>query len=1365
MKNAKQKSIADRISAALNARDWSLLTQLCRQTLRKDGADLVAHRLLGFSLNEQRDTDGALTAYRQAVARWPNDAELLINYANVLLKHARNSEALPLLEKVCELRPQHAMGWIKLAQCCYESQANEKGFQAAEMAAALAKTEEEQRSALTQKAIHRRELGQVHQAVLDSEAAIALCPYDNANHTNRLLFMLADPQVDAAQVAAAAFEFAAVFEAPLKPQWPTFEAQAKGDPWKRLKVGFLSPDFRMHSVMYFVEGLLAQLDRRQFEIFAFYLFPKDDYITTRVQRHADHFIRLSGMSAQAQAEAIRSHEIDILIDLAGHTGHNGLLALAHKAAPVQVSWLGYPATTGLSATDYKFTDEVTDPADADSQYSERLYRMPTLFVCYRPMSRNPLWRYQPSYLVRPTPALSNGYITFGSCNNLGKLTDEVLTLWGRLLHSIPNARLLIEGKNLEKPDFVRGYQQRCARLGIDTERLDLVPLDIANQYLTYHRIDIALDPFPLTGGTTTFDVLWMGVPIVSMIGQSFKSRMGVGMLSYLGRTEWLANDTAQYLHIAQGLATDVERLNTLRLGLRAELEQSVLMREDLFNQHFADGLRSMWVQWLIQRSHPGDALAQSHTIQKWLENAPTEWSTPATPGVGLEPGQRVSLQEAHQRLQKLVDVAKAQVPSATTANGMIENKQWAAVTELAETVLSAVPHDPMALACLAEVEQAHGHTEFAMTYLRYATQSMAAPLSEADAPERATPAAQQTNDLDSAQSGSTDAEACFSLGNALREDGQMQQAINCYRETLRINPAHVGGAVNLGLALWDTGEFAAATEFLAIGAQLIPPGARRATKLQCQVLSLAFEADNSQPFWGGVRSYLLKQCTTEEQIEFLSLCRFRMRSPEIHKMNIFNKLVVPLLKAALVQGNFTHAMKLHDLSLVTIARSPSTQERWAWYFDRVNPLFVQAGENYRKRLPKLPYQVHQTRRPVVAFIVDFSVSIGSGLDLLLMILEQMSPTRASQSYIAPVVYTLVQAPTTLISKCNAWGITVIDFCAPRSQHHAKDDLTDKLLAIRQQSQLDGVSVAALFSTYEGIVCLATSIGIAPRHIFLSMGFTSIAAPRLDAYFAFVSLSKGVKMIDNRPWRTLPIPFLNSFAADDSPEGHAQIAEITATRARLHANHSTILGTLARTEKLSEEFFDAVAVILRKNPTAAFLWFGKEPGPVTSWVDARDIADRCFFAGWVDTKIYSRVLDVHLDCFGLPTGLTMMESFSAGSAYVLRRGVESANLGMTSILCSISDETIDPNLSHEARRIFQDPETGNNLMMLADTTEQYIGYATRLIQDVGFRHKVGAAAKRFMHTYFHESNHMGKIFGEHIADIVANADNPILADTD
>ena len=723
---SKAESTLDaRQQKALEAEDWTLLAKLCKQHLRKDVHDLQATRLLGYALDCLGKADESVEVYRRAALMWPNDAELLINYGNVLLNRARNHDALPILEKVCALRPEKAICWIKLSQCCYLISQHEKGFAAAEKAAALATDLADRSAALTAKAIHRRELGQVQLAVEDSVTAIALTPMEASNHTNQLLFMLADPATNEADIAQAARAYAAVFEPELKPFWPQF-TKHRGEPWRKLRIGFLSPDFRVHSVMYFVEGLLAQLDRRQFEVYAFYLFPRDDQVTARVQYHADHFVRIAGLSPEQQANTIRTHEIDILIDLAGHTGHNALMAMAHKAAPVQVSWLGFPATTGLSAVDYKFTDDVTDPAQAQQHYSERLYRLPTFFACYRPMSRHPLWRYQPRYQVRGTPALENGFVTFGSCNNLGKLTDEVLALWGQILDAVPGSRLLIEGKNLGQPDFANVYRQRCHSLGVDTERLDLVGLDGDNQYLTYHRIDIALDPFPLNGGTTSFDVLWMGVPIVSMEGDSFKSRMGTGILSYLGRTEWLADSPAAYLRISRDLAADVHALNTLRSGLRDEIENSALMREDIFNHHFGEGLRVMWLQWLAAAQHPNNPESQMHAIQDWLPQLPQEWTQPPTPGVGIRPGQRITLSDAHQRLQLLVDKAKNsaahELPAGLASH--ITGRPWIAVTELAELVLNAVPQDAVALSCLAEVEHAHGHTEFAVTYLHYATKSL-----------------------------------------------------------------------------------------------------------------------------------------------------------------------------------------------------------------------------------------------------------------------------------------------------------------------------------------------------------------------------------------------------------------------------------------------------------------------------------------------------------------------------------------------------------------------------------------------------------------------------------------------------------------
>lgn len=717
-----------RLQSAMASADWTLLVRLCRQALRKNSRHLTAHRLLGFALHRKHDTEGALAAFRQGAALLPLDAELLINYANVLLELARHQQALALLEKVVQLRPEHSVCWSKLAQSCYALGLHQKGFDASQRALESATDNTQRVAALTQSAIHRRELGEVRQAVMDCEEAIRLSPFDPAGHTNRMLFMLADPSYGATDMLEGAKTYAKTFEDPVRATWPDF-AQLVRDPWRKLRVGFISPDFRHHAVMYFIEGLFTQLDRSQFEVFAFYLYPSEDTATDRIRCHADHFIRLNGKTAREQAVAIQTEGIDVLIDLAGHTGHNGLLAMVHKPAPVQVSTIGYPGTTGLNAMDWWISDDVTDPPGADQFYVERLYRLPTRWTCYRPMSRNPLWRYQPAYQVTPTPALANGYITFGSCNNLGKLTDEVLTLWGSILEAVPNARLLIEGKNLGNTDTAASYRERCARLGIDTERLILVALDGNNQYLTYHRIDIALDPFPLVGGTTSNDLLWMGVPLVTMDGDSLRSRMGVGSLAYLGRHEWIARDQDEYLRIAASLASDVAALNQTRMGLREETESSVLMREDVFVAEFGHALRNMWLYWLAESAHPDWTGEQVDAqVSEWFGNRPADAKPLPEFHVGVAPGERIPLRLAYERLQTLLDKAKQGLqPTAGIPSNVLSNPNWQATTALAERILCAKPHDPVALTVLAEIENAHGHLEFGRVYLEQAIRSLSDP--------------------------------------------------------------------------------------------------------------------------------------------------------------------------------------------------------------------------------------------------------------------------------------------------------------------------------------------------------------------------------------------------------------------------------------------------------------------------------------------------------------------------------------------------------------------------------------------------------------------------------------------------------------
>lgn len=718
---------AVKISQAFLKQDWGLVVRLCRQTLRKNGMHLRAHQMLGFALAQQHHAEEAIDAYRRAAAMHPEDAELLINYAQTLMQEGKPAEAHPVLEKVCKLRPDKAISWIKLSQCCYWLQRHREGLEAAHKAWPLADGLDEKVGALNQRAIHRREVGEVHEAVEDCRAAIALYPQDIAHHTNLLLFMLADPEASVDDLAQAARDFGTVFEPPLKALWPDHAARREGGPWRKLRIGFLSPDFHHHAVMYFAEALLAGLDRRQFEVWAFYLgTAKDDAANERVRCHADHFVSLHRRSAEEQARIIQESGIDVLIDLAGHTGNNGLLTMARKPAPVQASTIGYPGTTGLTAMDWWFSDGVTDPPGADVYYTERLYRLPTRWLIYRPHSRNPLWRYQPAYQVRPTPALHNGFVTFGCCNNLGKLTDTVLTLWGRILQALPTARLLIEGKGFEKLDFAREYRARCERLGIDISRLELLPLDNKNQYLTYHRIDVALDPFPLVGGTTSSDLTWMGVPLITMQGNSLGSRMGVGILAHLGHHDWIARSPDEYIAIAVRLAGDVESLNRTRLGLREEMESSVLMREDVYMREFGNALRFMWMLWLAESSHPDWTPEQVFAqIGDWVAHPPTLPEQEFL--VGVAPGERIPLSRAYERLQGMITRARTDVDEgdASAPTNRLASKRWFEATVLAERILCAKPHDPVALTALAEIENAHGNEEFGRVYLKEALKAMA----------------------------------------------------------------------------------------------------------------------------------------------------------------------------------------------------------------------------------------------------------------------------------------------------------------------------------------------------------------------------------------------------------------------------------------------------------------------------------------------------------------------------------------------------------------------------------------------------------------------------------------------------------------
>jgi predicted O-linked N-acetylglucosamine transferase (SPINDLY family) len=374
------------------------------------------------------------------------------------------------------------------------------------------------------------------------------------------------------------------------------------DPDRRLRIGYVSPDFRTHSVAYFIEPVIATHDRRAVEVFCYYTCPLADAVTERFSTLADHWRPCAEVSASSLAEQVRADGIDILIDLAGHTVGNRWLTFALKPAPVQIAYLGYPATTGLGAVDYRLTDVVADPPGlADAGFVEAPLRIAGgAMLVYRPAFGPGSLLGEEAPPVRPTPALGNGHVTFGSCNDAAKLNDAVFACWARLLAEVPASRLLLKSRDLsESSSGVVALRRTLEARGIDRARLVIRGRDEDRRchFERYGEIDVALDPFPYNGVTTSFEALFMGVPVVTLAGGWPSARMGATIATHLAHPEWIATSTGEYIAIATALAADPQALDRLRRSLRDELLASPLTDAAGFVTRLESTYRAAWRAW------------------------------------------------------------------------------------------------------------------------------------------------------------------------------------------------------------------------------------------------------------------------------------------------------------------------------------------------------------------------------------------------------------------------------------------------------------------------------------------------------------------------------------------------------------------------------------------------------------------------------------------------------------------------------------------------------------------------------------------------------------------------------------------------
>jgi len=357
----------------------------------------------------------------------------------------------------------------------------------------------------------------------------------------------------------------------------------------RLRVGMVSGDLRNHPVGYFLESFLPQIDKTRIELIAYPTQPKYDELTERLRSNFRDWIPLFGKSDLVAAQQITNDGIHVLIDLSGHTTYNRLTLFAWKPAPLQVSWLGYFATTGVEQMDFLLGDPYVTPPHEEGQFTERIWRMPESYLCFSPPAV--------SIEVAPLPAFTSGYLTFGCFNNLTKMNDAVVLLWACVLKAVPRSRLLLKTKQLADQKQCQQTLERFATHGISAERLILEgPASRPELLATYHRVDIALDPFPYPGGTTSAEALWMGVPVLTKRGNSFLSHVGESIAHNAGLEDWIALDDADYISKAVMFANDLPALARLRDRLRAQVLVSPLFDAARFARHFDQAIRGMWQQ-------------------------------------------------------------------------------------------------------------------------------------------------------------------------------------------------------------------------------------------------------------------------------------------------------------------------------------------------------------------------------------------------------------------------------------------------------------------------------------------------------------------------------------------------------------------------------------------------------------------------------------------------------------------------------------------------------------------------------------------------------------------------------------------------
>lgn len=519
----------------------------CRQALDLDATLGDTWNNLGLILQAKMVNVEAAAAFEQALKLQPQDVKTLSNYSVTLKILGKLSLAEAYLKQAIQLDPQYVDAYINLGNVYLDQ-------------------------------------GKITQAVASTKQVLTLVPDHMAAHDNLLFSMTYAEQFTAAERLSVALAYGRITtQQALSPfnSWPV-QSQPQ-----RLRVGIVSGDLRQHPVAYFLQNMLQHIDTAQISLFAYSTDGREDATSAELKPYFAEWKSLAGLTDQAAAALIYQDQLHILLDVSGHTGGNKLPLFAWRPAPVQASWLGYWATTGITAMDYMIADAVSVPAQHQSDFTEQIRYLPDTRMCFSAPAV--------AIEVAALPALNNGYVTFGCFQNMSKVSDEVLRLWAQVLQAIPTARLRWQSKAFADSEIVSLMHSRLAHCGLDPQRVTLVGKVSRDAYFAAHaEVDLILDSFPFTGGTTTCEALWMGVPTLTLAGETLIARQGASLLTAAGLPDWVASSKQDYLTKAQLFSADLAQLANLRQGLRAQVLASPLFNGARFAQHMQALLWQMW---------------------------------------------------------------------------------------------------------------------------------------------------------------------------------------------------------------------------------------------------------------------------------------------------------------------------------------------------------------------------------------------------------------------------------------------------------------------------------------------------------------------------------------------------------------------------------------------------------------------------------------------------------------------------------------------------------------------------------------------------------------------------------------------------